>query len=210
MCYIENELKIMGINLMLISAALVVVSSLLALLGGDLLNLSCISFEVIFPFFSAIAVGEWGKTRADDNYEVIKAQGKSLFAWVLSRFLAVFITVSLFAVFNMVIVFLVRGEMPIWEMALTYFPPAFFLSTLGAWLNLCFSQEHISSLICGVMWLVTMLTRSLLRFPGIEYVYLLIRYAGDANGIWLLNKFVLLAAGFAMWIVIYCICRRKV
>ena len=44
MCYIENELKIMGINLMLISAALVVVSSLLALLGGDLLNLSCISF----------------------------------------------------------------------------------------------------------------------------------------------------------------------
>lgn len=96
MCYIENELKIMGINLMLISAALVVVSSLLALLGGDLLNLSCISFEVIFPFFSAIAVGEWGKTRADDNYEVIKAQGKSLFAWVLSRFLAVFITVSLF------------------------------------------------------------------------------------------------------------------
>lgn len=209
MCYIENELKIMGINLMLISAALVAVCALLAVFGGDLLNLSCISFEVIFPFFSAIAVGEWGKTRADDNYEVIKAQGKSLFAWVLSRSLAVFITVSLFAALNMVIVFLVRGEMPLWEMALVYFSPAFFLSTLGVWLNLYFAQEHISTLTCGVVWLVTMLTRSLLRFPGIEYVYLMIRYAGDVNGIWLLNKFVLFAIGLAIWIVIYCICRRK-
>ena len=87
------------------------VSSLLALLGGDLLNLSYISF-IIFRVFSAIAVGEWGKTRADDNYEVIKAQGKSLFAWVLSRFLAVFITVSLFAVFNMVIVFSYVAKCP--------------------------------------------------------------------------------------------------
>ena len=99
--------------------------------------------------------------------------------------------------------------MPIWEMALTYFSPAFSspLSSHGS--TFVFSKS-IYQAQYGVMWLVTMLTRSLLRFPGIEYVYLLIRYAGDANGIWLLNKFVLLAAGFAMWIVIYCICRRKV
>lgn len=171
---IKNEMKIAGINPILISAAVVAAFAMLARFGGDLLNLSCIGFEVIFPFFAAIAVGEWGKTRADDNFDVIAAQGKSLFLWVLSRFAAVFATVCLFAVLGMVIVFLLRNEMSLGEMALMYLSPALFLATLGALLNIFFVQEHISTLICGVIWLVTMLARSLLRFPGAEYFYMFI------------------------------------
>ena len=209
MRYIKNELKIMGINPILISSAIVVAFALLAVFGGEMLNLSCIGYEAMFPFFTAIAVGEWGKTRADDNYDVIAGQGKSLFAWIFIRFLTVFTMVSLFAVFSMVIVFLVRNEMPLWEMALTYLSPALCLSTLGTLLNLFFEEEHISTLICGVVWVVTILMRSLLQFPGVEYVYMLIRYAGDVNGIWLINKAVLLVISGIIWIVIYYTYRRK-
>jgi hypothetical protein len=210
MCHIKNELKIIGVNPILISFALEVVFALLAVLGGELLNLSCLGYEAIFPFFAAISVGEWGRTRADDNYDVIAAQVRSLFAWVFTRFFAVFTMVSLFAVLSMIIVFLVRSEIPLWEMALTYLSPALFLSTLCVLLNLCFDEEHISTLICGTVWLVTMLARSLMRFSGVEYVYLFIRYVGDKNGIWLVNKAVLLVISGIIWSVIFCTCRKKV
>lgn len=209
MSSIKNELKIMGINPILISAAVVAVFTLVARFGGGLLNLSFIGFEVVFPFFDAIAVGEWGKTRADDNFDVIAAQGKSLFAWVLSRFMAVFATVCLFAVLGMVIVSLLRSEIPLGEVALMYLSPAFLLATLSALLNLFFLQEHISTLICGIIWLVTMLVRSLLRFPGVEYIYMFIRYAGDQNGVWLVNKLVLVVISFLLWGVIYLFCKRQ-
>jgi uncharacterized membrane protein YfcA len=208
MSRIKSELKIMGINPILISSAFIAVFALLAVLTGDLLNLSCIGFEVIFPFYAAIAVGEWGRTRADDNYDVIVAQGKSLFVWVSLRFSAVFATISLYAVLCMAIVSHIRNEMPFWEMSLMYFPPAIFLSTLAALLNLHLSQEHSSTLTCGVVWLATLFIRSLLRLPGMEYVYLFIRYAGDQNDVWLTNKAVLLIICGIMWAGIYLSCRR--
>lgn len=58
MMRVRNELKIVGINPFLISAALSAVFALLAIFGGDLLHLSCMEFEVVFPFYAAIAVGE--------------------------------------------------------------------------------------------------------------------------------------------------------
>lgn len=208
MSLIRCELKIMGINPILILSASVAVFALLAVLGGDLLNLSTIGFEVIYPFFAAIAVGEWGKTRADDNYDAIASQGKSLFAWVVFRFLAVFATVGVFAVLSMIIVSLVRNEIAFMEMILIYFSPAFFLATLSALLNLCFSQEHISILICGVFWLVSMLANSLVRFLWIRTVYLFIRYAGFQSGIWLVNKSVLLMISLGLWGIIFLLCKK--
>lgn len=209
MSHLKSELKIVGANLILVSAAVVAVFTLLAVLGGELLDLSNIGFEVIFPFFAAIAVGEWGKTRADSNYDVISAQSKSLFGWVAIRFLVVFITVSVFAMVSMIVVFAVRNEMPFWEMVCIYFPTAFFLATLSAMFNICCKQEHISTLICGVVWLLTMLVRSLLRFPFVAYFYLFVRYAGIQDSTWLINKAVLLAISLFLWGVIYMICRRK-
>ena len=101
-----------------------------------------------------------------------------------------------------------RYEMPIWELIVLYFPPTFFLSSLCALLGIICRQEHIATLVCGVIWLIILLTRSLLRFPGLEYVYLFIRFAGDQNNIWLWNKGIITLAGLFLWCVIYWKCKR--
>lgn len=206
---IRNELQIAGSNLFIISASFAGILIVLALLAGELLDLSGIGFEVLFPFFAVIAVGEWGKTRADDNYDVIAAQSKSLFKWMAIRYIAVMGAVSTFAIVGMAAVSFIRNEMPVWELLLTYFPTAFFLSSIGAWIGAYVPQEHVATLSCGVMWLVVLMARSLLQFPGVEYFYLFIRYAGDPNGIWLINKIILCAVGSAIWGAIYLTCKRR-
>ncbi len=204
-----NELKILGINPFLISAAVVASFGLLAYIGGELLNLSYMGFEVILPFYSAIAVSEWAKVRTDANYDIIAAQSKSLFAWVLRRFLTVFCIVALFALLGTVIVSLIRGEMPWHEILLLYLAPAFFLSTVSILCSFLFRHEHISILICGVIWLLEMLTRSMLRYPGYQYVYLFIRFAGDQNDIWLTNKLILIGISLILWAMLYFLCKKK-
>ena len=208
MSRIKSELKIAGMNPVLILTAITAFFTLLAVVGGDLLHLSTIGFEVIFPFFAAIAVGEWGKTRADKNYDAITAQGKSRFSWVFIRFFTIFAAVSLFALISMVIVFLVRKEMPLWEMVVIYFPPAFFLATLAALLNTCFEQEHISALICSTAGLLTLMIRNTLRFPVMACLYLFIRHGGVTDGVWLINKAVLTLLGLLLWSAISLKCRQ--
>ena len=205
---IESEVKIFGINFFIVSAAFTVAMIVLSIIAGGLLDFYPVSFEVIFPFFVTIVVGEWGKTRADSNFDVIAAQSKSLFKWVLLRYIIAFAISSLFTVFSMVGASVMRYEMPIWELIVLYFPPTFFLSSLCALLGIICRQEHIATLVCGVIWLIILLTRSLLRFPGLEYVYLFIRFAGDQNNIWLWNKGIITLAGLFLWCVIYWKCKR--
>lgn len=206
---LRNELKITGNNLYLISIVFAAALIFLAVTAGNLLDLSSLGFEVIFPFFAAIAIGEWGKTRADDNYDIIASQSKSLFKWVASRYFAIWGIVSLIAVVAMVAVFLIRREMTLGELLLTYLPTSFFLSSLSAYIGLHYSQEHVATLICGIVWLVVLLIRSLLQIPGVEYFYLFIRFAGDINGIWLVNKAILSFAGLAVWFAIYITCKKR-
>lgn len=206
---LKSELKIAGSNLYLISAAFVVAFIFLAWLGGDLLNLSNLGFEVIFPFFAAIAVGEWGKTRADENYDVIAAQSKSLFGWVITRYVAIMGTVCVFAVVALTAVTLIRNEMPVWEVFLIFFPTAFFLSSISAFVGVCHSQDHIATLVCGVFWLISLMVRSLLRVPGIQYIYLFIRFAEDPNGIWITNKAILCFFGLLLWGMTFLKCKKQ-
>ncbi len=84
-----SELKILGINPVLIWLSAAVVFVLLSVLSGDLLRLSHAGFEVVFPILTSIAASEWGRSRTDDNFAIIAAQSRSLFRWVLYRFLAV-------------------------------------------------------------------------------------------------------------------------
>lgn len=204
------EQKIMGINAIWIFASLIAAFTLLAYFGGELLNLSNIGFEVVFPFLIAIAVGEWGKTRSDTSFDIIVAQSNSLFRWIILRSTTVFITGSLFAFINMVIVSYIRNEMPLWEMVLLYLSPAFFLSTVCVLCGICFSEEHAATLICGILWILTILARSLLPIPGVQFVYLFIHYAGDMNGIWLINKGIITLIGLVLWIGIYVISKKRV
>ena len=66
---IESEVKIFGINFFIVSAAFTVAIIVLSIIAGNLLDFYPVSFEVVFPFFVTIVVGEWGKTRADSNFD---------------------------------------------------------------------------------------------------------------------------------------------
>ena len=99
-----------------------------------------------------------------------------------------------------------RYELPLWELLLIYFPPAFLLSSLCALFGICFTGEHIATLSCGLVWLTVLLMRSLLRIPGAEYVYLFIRYAHGQNSVWLWNKGIVTAIGLFLWGIIYAEC----
>jgi len=209
MSQVKNELKILGINPILIFSSIVVVFTIIAIFAGEMLNLSLIGFEVIFPFIAAMSIGEWGKIKADDNYDLIAAQGKSLFSWVLYRSATIFATVTLFAIICMVIVFHIRSEMPLPEMIFVYISPAFMLTTLTVMCNLIFTHEHVSTLVCGIIWLLAMLSRSMLRYPVVEYIYPFIRYAGYHDRIWFINKTVLITLSAVIWTGIFAVYCKK-
>lgn len=205
---VKSEIKIIGMNFFIISAAFTSALIVLSAISGELLHFYPISFEVLLPFFATIAVGEWGKTRADINFDIIAAQSSSLFHWVLLRYVITFGISSLFAVFCMVFSSAFRYELPLWELLIIYFPPAFFLSSLCALFGIYYSGEHIAILACGIIWLIVLLTRSLLRISGVEYIYLFIRYADEQNPVWLWNKCIVTTIGMLLWGIIYLRCKR--
>lgn len=205
---VESELRIIGVNFFIISAALTISLIVLSAIAGELINFYPVSFEVIFPFFVTTAVGEWGKTRADSNFDIIAAQSKDLFRWVLLRYVITFGISSLFAVFCMLFSSAFRYELPLWELLAIYFPPTLFLSSLCALLGIHYTEEHAAALVCGIVWLLVIITRSLLRISGVEYIYLFIRYADNQNPVWLWNKSIIAAAGLFLWGIIYLKCKK--
>ena len=188
------ELKIAGINFPLVTAALSLALVLFAALAGELLDFGPIAFEVVFPLYAAIAVGEWSRFRSDTAFEAIAAQSPARFPWVLWRFFAVFAAVSLFALATMLAAAWVRPGLAWGEMLLLYLPTAFFWASVAALVGGLSSQEHLPTLVCGLLWLVALLTRSLLRLPGVEYVF-----AGDQHGVWLWSKAALAGIGLLLW-----------
>lgn len=203
-----SEIKIIGIDLFIISSVFTAALIVLSAIAGELLPLYTVSFEVLFPFFVAIAVGEWGKTRADHNYDIIAAQSGSLFRWVLLRYVITFGLPTVFAIFCMMFSSVFRYELPLWELLMIYCPPAFFLSSLCALFGIYFTGEHIATSACGILWLIVLLTRSLLAVPGAEYIYPFIRYADGQNPVWLWNKCIVTVMGLSLWGIIYLRCKR--
>ncbi|MFR5134603.1 MAG: hypothetical protein ACLTEG_05835 [Acutalibacter sp.] len=70
-------------------------------------------------------------------------------------------------------------------------------------------QEHLATLVCCLLWLAALLTRSLLRLPGVEYVYPFLRFAGDQHGVWLWNKAALTGTGLLLWVGWWLCGKRK-
>ena len=106
---------------------------------------------------------------------------------MLCRFFAVFATVSLFALATMLAAAWVRPGLAWGEMLLLYLPTAFFFASVAALVGGLSSQEHLPTLVCGLLWLVALLTRSLLRLPG------------DQHGVWLWSKVALAGIGLLLW-----------
>lgn len=123
---VKLEAKIMGINPFWISALLTAAFLIVCATGGDNVNWGYLGFEVLFPFYMAVAVGEWCRIRADQIFDVISAQGKSLFLWIVRRFLILFVTVTAFAVIGMLGTVVITKTACIGELLLTFLPTAFF------------------------------------------------------------------------------------
>ena len=206
---VRLETKIMGINPFWISALLTAAFLIVCATGGDNVNWGYLGFEVLFPFYMAVAVGEWCRFRADQIFDVISAQGKSLFLWIVRRFLVLFVTVTVFAVIGMFGTVIITKTASIGELLMTFLPTAFFLSSVCIFLSVLSSIPHIPTMAVGVIWLFSIMSMSLLRFRPIQYLYLFIRFAGVDSSIWILNKLVLLVAGSVLWICVFLVCQKR-
>lgn len=206
---VRLETKIMGINPFWISALLTAAFLIVCATGGDNINWGYLGFEVLFPFYMAVAVGEWCRIRADQIFDVISAQGKSLFLWIVRRFLVLFVTVTVFAVIGMFGTVIITKTASIGELLMTFLPTAFFLSSVCIFLSVLSSIPHIPTMAVGVIWLFSIMSMSLLRFRPIQYLYLFIRFAGVDSSIWILNKLVLLVAGIVLWICVFLVCQKR-
>lgn len=202
------ELKIAGINFFLVTAAVSLALLIFAAVAGPLLDFAPIAFEVLLPFYAAIAVGEWGRTRADSSFDAVAAQSRSRFFWTLCRSASVLTVVSLLAVTTMALAVLIR-QLPFTTLLALYFPTAFFFSSLAVLVGSVSPQEHTATLVCGLFWLIALLTRSLLRVPGVEFVYPFLCFAGDVHGVWLWNKAIQTVMGAALWVAAWAYCRKK-
>lgn len=206
---INLEAKIMGINPFWISALLTAAFLIVCATGGDNVNWGYLGFEVLFPFYMAVAVGEWCRIRADQIFDVISAQGKSLFLWIVRRFLILFVTVTVFAVIGMLGTVIITKSASIGELLLTFLPTSFFLSSVCIFLSVLSSIPHIPTMAVGVIWLFSIMSMSLLRFRPIQYLYLFIRFAGVDSSTWILNKLVLFVAGLILWLCVFIICQKR-
>lgn len=206
---VKLEAKIMGINPFWISALLTAAFLIVCATGGDNVNWGYLGFEVLFPFYMAVAVGEWCRIRADQIFDVISAQGKSLLLWLVRRFLVLFVTVTVFAVIGMLGTVIITKTASIGELLLTFLPTAFFLSSVCIFLSVLSSIPHIPTMAVGVIWLFSIMSMSLLRFRPIQYLYLFIRFAGVDSSTWILNKLVLFVAGLILWLCVFIVCQKR-
>ena len=206
---VRLETKIMGINPFWISALLTAAFLIVCATGGDNVNWGYLGFEVLFPFYMAVAVGEWCRIKADQIFDVISAQGKSLFLWMVRRFLVLFVTVTVFAVIGMFGTVIITKTAYIGELLLIFLPTAFFLSSVCIFLSVLSSIPHIPTMAVGVIWLFSIMSMSLLRFRPIQYLYLFIRFAGVDSSTWILNKLVLLVTGSILWLCVFLICQKR-
>ena len=205
----KYESKIAGINPLWISALLTATFLFVCGAGSNNVNWGHLGFEVLFPFYAAIVIGEWCKTRTDPMFEVISAQGKSLFGWIVRRFVFLFGVVCTVAFAGMIGVAIIKGENSIPDLLFTFLSTAFFLSSTSVFISLLGNVPHIPTMAVGVLWLFSILCMSLLRFSPIRYFYLFIRYAGIVGPLWIVNKIILLSIGIILWFGIAFFCKKR-
>lgn len=206
----KYESKIIGINPLWISALLIGTFLVVCATGGNNINWGYLGFEIIFPFYTSIVIGEWCKTRTDPMFDVISSQGHSLFGWIVRRFALLFGLVIIFAFMGMLGVLLIKQSNSIFDMICAFLPTAFVLSSACVFISLLSGIPHIPTMTVGVVWLFSIMAMSLLRFPLVQYFYLFVRYAGISSPFWVVNKIILLSIGIMLWIGIFLFCKKRI
>lgn len=211
---LSYERKITGNNILWIIPSVLALFTLVACIGGDLINWGTFGFEVLIPFFVTIMVCECVKTLADPLIDVIAVHAKSMFLWVVGRFLVVFGIASVFCGACMTVLSITLLNTSIGELLIVYFGTNFFLSSLGVLVSFFSRQPHVSTAVCGTAWLLSLMFRAafmenLITLPMIGYIYPFIRFVAPESSVWIANKVVLSLLGIGIWIGIYHICYKR-
>ncbi len=203
------ELRSLGGSFILFSLLSLAAVVAVAALGGELLDVETICFEVASPLVAAIAVGEWGQVKADGSRDIVAAQSRSLFSWVGMRFLTVFLAISIFACVGMAAACLLKSNLSFWGALAHYMPPALLFATACMLLNCLFVQEHTGTLVCCVLCIAALVSTSLLQLPFFELFYPFSGLVGDFSETGAANKAVLLALSLIGWLGIYAVCKTR-
>ncbi len=207
---IRFERKIIGFNLYWISILVVGAFLFLRSMGGNLINWDTLGFEVVLPFYTAIMTGECVKTRSDPMFEVFEAQNRSLFRWIFMRYLYTFVVVGVFVVIGIMANQTMNLAFAFGKFLFIYLATAFFLSSLAVLCSMFTQSSHAAVAVCGVYWLFSMLTRSLLRISFVPYIYLFICFVDESGLIWFLNKCILTVIGIVMWLIVWFLCKKRI
>lgn len=210
MANIKFEREIIGFNLYWISILVVGVFLILRSMGGNLINWNTLGFEVVFPFYAAIMIGECVKTRSDPMFEVFEAQNRSLFRWIFMRYLYTFVIVGVLVVIGMIVNQAMDSAFSLDKFLFVYLSTSFFLSSLAVLCSMFTKSSHTAVAVCGIYWLFSMLTKSLLRISFVPYVYLFIYFADESSSILFLNKCILTVIGIVMWLIVWLLCKKRI
>lgn len=205
----KHELKIIRVNPIWISILLTCAFLIVCINGGENVHWGYLGFELIFPFYLSVVVSEWCKIRTDPMFEVIAAQSKSLFYWIVRRFLLLLGLVSIFALTGMVCITLLKPNISFVDLVITFFPTSFFLASLCVLISVTTKVQHIPTMIVGVLWLFSIMSISLLRIKIFQYFYLFARYTEIEEPLWLINKAILMVMGILFWICTYLIIKKR-
>lgn len=209
----KYEGKIIGINPLWISVLVIGTFLVVCVTGGTNVNWSYLGFEVIFPFYMAVMIGEWCKIRTDPVFDLISAQGKSLFGWIVHRFATLFAGMCLMIFIGLLLFsFISEGVsfFDIIDIIFTFLSTSFFLSSICVFISIFCDVPHIPTMIVAVFWLFSFMIMSLLRFKPIQYFYLFPRYAGISDSVWIINKIILMFIGAVLWLSIFVVCKKRI
>lgn len=204
------EARIAGVNLLWISASLIAALSVLCTMAGNLANLSFMCYEVVYPFYVAICVAEWSKTRTDPAFDAVAAQSKSLFHFVAGRFAWSFCASSLFAIVGIAVCCWVRQEVGFGHLVWVYLTTALLFGSLSALISLISRMDHFAVALTGTVWLFFMTAKAMLQnVPSAHYYYPFLRLMAPDDPIWPLNKAILLGLSALCWLLIFAICHTR-
>jgi hypothetical protein len=203
------EWKKCGVNITWITATVLIAFIILCAMGGDLVNWPLLGFEVILPFLIAILACEFTQTLSDPMIDIVIVHSKSLFKWVLGRFLVVVGLSGTLCLICMLGLRLCIFDFSLIEMLFIFIVTTYFFTSIGVFSSFLSKQPHIPAAICGIIWLLTLMVKSMIRYPVVAYLYPLLRFVDPDTEIWLTNKMILLAISICLWLSIYFVCRKR-
>ena len=207
--FLKIERKKCGVNILLITSAVLIAFSVLCVTGGNLVNLPLLGFEIICPFLIALLVSEWVQTLSDPMIDIVIVHSKSLFAWVVGKFLVVTGISGVLCVACMLGLRLWVLDFSITQTLFIFVATTLFFSSIGVFSSFLSKQSHVSAAVCGIIWLLSLMANSLVRIPLIAHIYPYIKFVENDTDIWVANKIILLSIAICLWVRVYFICKNR-